>query len=84
LHQGYVDSIGFVSARIADDVEKILADSETPPVIVIFSDHGLEGDNRLQNFAAIYLPGNSGDLLRHDHSGKLFSRNFQSSFQRRL
>ncbi|MRR31530.1 hypothetical protein EG834_14665, partial [bacterium] len=62
LRQGYVDSIAYVSDRIATDVEKILADSKTPPVIVVFGDHGLAGENRLQNFTAIYLPGNSGDL----------------------
>ncbi len=62
LRQGYTDSVAFVNARIGDAVESILARSPTPPVIVIYGDHGLKGDNRLQNFAAIYLPGGSQNL----------------------
>jgi hypothetical protein len=62
LRQGYTDSVAFVSDQIAADVERILAESQTPPVIVIFGDHGLKADNRLQNFAAIYLPEGTDGL----------------------
>lgn len=62
LRQGYTDSVAFVSEQIGNVVEKILADSAVPPVIVVFGDHGLKGDNRLQNFAAIYLPEGSAEL----------------------
>lgn len=62
IRQGYVDSVAFVSSRITTVVKQILADSETPPIIVIFGDHGLEKENRLQNFTAIYLTGSNGDL----------------------
>lgn len=62
LRQGYTDSVAFISDQIAGVVEKILANSATPPVIVVFGDHGLKADNRLQNFAAIYLPEGSEDL----------------------
>lgn len=57
LRQGYTDSVAFVNREILAAVRRILAESATPPVIVIFGDHGLKADNRLQNFAAIYLPG---------------------------
>jgi len=57
LRQGYTDSVAFVNREVLAAVRKILAESATPPVIVIFGDHGLKADNRLQNFAAIYLPG---------------------------
>ncbi|MEN8173742.1 MAG: hypothetical protein ABFS03_12800, partial [Chloroflexota bacterium] len=64
--RGYLDSIQFINQQILTIVDQIIADSPTPPVIVIMGDHGLSDDNRIQNFAAIYLPNYEESLLYQD------------------
>jgi hypothetical protein len=68
LIRGYTDSVAFLNREIIKLVEGILAQSATPPVIVLMGDHGLRDDNRRQNFVAIYLPpGQAG-------SGEVYDR----------
>jgi hypothetical protein len=62
IYQGYTDSVGFLDNRLPAIFEQIITRSTTPPIIVLFGDHGLDHDNRLQNLTAIYLPGGPGDL----------------------
>jgi hypothetical protein len=62
IRQGYTDSVAFLNNRLPTIIEQILARSKTPPVILLFGDHGLDGNNRLQNLTAIYLPGGRGHL----------------------
>jgi len=62
---GYVDSVQFINDQMLTILERIIADSPTPPVIVVMGDHGLSDDNRTQNFAAIYLPDSGGSSLYH-------------------
>jgi hypothetical protein len=54
--QGYRDSIGFLNNQIVPVLRRILDESSTPPVIVVMSDHGLDGEHRFENFTALYLP----------------------------
>lgn len=56
---GYTGEITYLDTRMLDDVSKILANSSTPPIIIIQSD---TGSTRIAewvntNMAAIYFPG---------------------------
>jgi hypothetical protein len=62
---GYVDSVQFINDQMLSILERIIADSPTPPVIVVMGDHGLSDENRTQNFAAIYLPNSDESSLYH-------------------
>jgi hypothetical protein len=58
--RGYVDQVKFVDSRILEDMKLILANSKTPPVIIIQGDHGEPwGINfdRMTILNAYYLPG---------------------------
>ncbi|MDR3575011.1 MAG: hypothetical protein P4L50_14215 [Anaerolineaceae bacterium] len=58
--RGYVDQVKFVDSRILQDMKEILANSKTPPVIIIQGDHGEPwGINfdRMTILNAYYLPG---------------------------
>jgi len=57
---GYRDSVQFLNAQLLPIVERILAESRTPPVIILMGDHGLSGDGRFEIFTAIYLPNATG------------------------
>ena len=54
--EGYVDAVKFINRELSSVVKKILANSDTPPIIVIHGDHGRNGDNRLKILEAVYLP----------------------------
>ena len=49
-HQRYRQSceIDLINRRMVENVERLLAESETPPMIVIPGDHGFWDDNRFQ------------------------------------
>jgi hypothetical protein len=58
----------FINQRILPIVKNILAQSKTPPIIVIQGDHGAVLDNmqrRMSNLNVYYLPG-GGDQLLYD------------------
>jgi hypothetical protein len=69
----YVEQVLFMNRRILEVVDRIRADSEMPPIIVLQSDHGpnlREGLSeerqhqiRLANFSALLLPGAPEDLV---------------------
>jgi hypothetical protein len=69
----YIDQLVFMNNRITAAVDRILATSARPPIIVIHSDHGpnLAAGNsheqwisiRRANFAAYLLPGKPGALM---------------------
>lgn len=62
----YRDQVIYVSNRLKEIVPAILANSYTPPVILIQSDHGptIPGSpsSRMKNLAAYYMPGNPAAL----------------------
>ncbi|MDP2479351.1 MAG: hypothetical protein Q8W51_03545 [Candidatus Palauibacterales bacterium] len=65
-HEAYVEQVRFVNRRIGDALERILAESRDPPVILVVSDHGplAPGEEpatmawaRMANLVAVHLPG---------------------------
>lgn len=65
---GYRNQVLFINQRILPIVKNILAQSKTPPIIVIQGDHGAVLDNmqrRMSNLNVYYLPG-GGDQLLYD------------------
>jgi hypothetical protein len=60
--RGYVDSVKFINSRMLPILKTLIQESVTPPIIIMEGDHGLEGDNRVKNLSAYFLPGkdNSG------------------------
>jgi hypothetical protein len=60
---GYINQVQYVNSQVIPAIDKILADSKQPPIIIIEGDHGLLADVRLKNLYAIYLPGAGKDQL---------------------
>jgi len=61
--KGYTEQVAFISERIAEAAKEIIANSPTPPVIIIQGDHGpwLQPRNRsFQILNAYYLPDERG------------------------
>jgi len=62
----YRDQAIYISARMAEIVPKIIANSATPPIIVIQGDHGptvaSRPRSRMSNLNAYFLPGASKSL----------------------
>lgn len=54
--QGYANQVEYVDREMVKIVKTILAQSKTPPIIVIHGDHGLLGENRYEILNAYYLP----------------------------
>jgi len=63
---GYRNAVTFISKQILQVVDRILADSKTPPIIVIQGDHGapyyLAHIQRMTILNAYYLPGAENKL----------------------
>jgi hypothetical protein len=59
--KGYPDAVTYIDQAILQAVDRIMADSKTPPVIVIQGDHGAfrysEHAQRMSILNAYYLPG---------------------------
>jgi hypothetical protein len=63
--QGYVDQLIFIDKQIENLMATIIANSSTPPIIIIQGDHGPAGAGpyeRVSNLNAYYLPGHAGTL----------------------
>jgi hypothetical protein len=62
----YRDQALYISSRMAEIVPKIIANSATPPIIVIQGDHGptvaSRPRSRMSNLNAYFLPGVSNSL----------------------
>jgi len=61
---GYVGQIRFLNGRILQVVDRLIADSAQPPVIILQGDHGPpvggpSAADRMSIFNAYYLPGDS-------------------------
>jgi hypothetical protein len=74
----YLGQLEFVSRKVEETIDRLIADSARPPVILLLSDHGpnlrrgIQGDAynrlRLANLSAVRLPGAPPDLLPEDVS----------------
>ena len=74
--KAYVDQLVFVSRKAEEAIDRLIADSHRPPVILLLSDHGpnlrrgISGADyirlRLANLSAVRLPGAPADLLPED------------------
>ena len=91
---GYTGQVDYLNGRTIDLVDKILASSTRPPVILVMSDHGSASgfdfgdstgsdvDERSANFFAALTPGRS-DVFEDDGTlVNVFGRLFQSYFDR--
>ena len=56
-NSAYKDQIIYLNTQLLEIVENILADSETPPIIIIQGDHSHYSEGRSYIFNAYYLPG---------------------------
>lgn len=61
--EGYTNEIQFVNNRMVDILQTLITKSNTPPIIVLMGDHGLENENRELNLNAYYLPDNGEQSL---------------------
>jgi Sulfatase len=73
--RGYAGQVQFVDQKLEQVIDRILAESEKPPIIIIQGDHGPGGHldwgsptqsclaERTSILNAYYLPGNGADLL---------------------
>jgi hypothetical protein len=68
--KGYRDQVLFVNGQLEEVINTILADSKTPPVIVLMGDHGPDSNSgrvnyvqeRMTNLLAYHLPTGSEGL----------------------
>jgi hypothetical protein len=63
LRQGYTNEVAFIDQAMVDSFRTILAESETPPIVVLMGDHGLRSDNRYKILNAYYLPEDGSEKL---------------------
>jgi hypothetical protein len=93
----YVDQLAFVSRKVEQVIDRIMAESLRPPVILLISDHGpnLRGGLtpmervrvRFANLSAVRLPGDAAALLPENISNvnlfrMLFDRVFGADMPR--
>ena len=63
---GYRDQVTYLNSRLLELLPRMIADSATPPVIILQGDHGSIGSKpgtRTSILNAIHLPGDSGPVL---------------------
>jgi hypothetical protein len=63
--RGYLGQLTYLNTKVLDAVDTILAESETPPIIILQGDHGAwmqPKDRRMWIFNAYYLPGHEDEL----------------------
>jgi hypothetical protein len=61
--EGYTNEIQFVNSRMIEILNNLVTKSNTPPIIILMGDHGLENENRELNLSAYYLPENGVQSL---------------------
>ena len=61
----FLDSFIYLDKRVPEILQKIINNSNVPPVIILQGDHGMNlfRDAQLDNFIAYYLPGAAKDLV---------------------
>jgi hypothetical protein len=62
---GYINQVAFLNTKLLEMIDTILAESETPPIIVLQGDHGPWSQPNPQHFFilnAYHLPGHNAEL----------------------
>ena len=62
----YADQVTYLNTRVLEVVKRLLADSATPPIVIIQGDHGWadrNAEDKLSILNAYYLPGEGADHL---------------------
>lgn len=81
--KGYQNQLTFINRKMLEAIDAILANSATPPVIVIQGDHGpwlQTKEKRMQILNAYYLPGNNDKLYSNVSPVNTFRLIFDSYF----
>jgi len=63
FQKAYVNGIKYINPRMLEIVDRILEESDTPPIIIIQGDHGFWSGINLPILNAYYLPGDASNLL---------------------
>jgi hypothetical protein len=61
--QGYQNQLTFLNKKMEAAIDTILADSSTPPIIIIQGDHGFDTVDRMANMMAYYFPKDGNKAL---------------------
>lgn len=79
-YDGYRNQIAFINQRILAVLQTIISQSDTPPIILLQSDHGIS-PYRNANLGAYYLPGGgASSLYSHFTSVNTFRVVFNTYF----
>ncbi|MBL8101848.1 MAG: hypothetical protein JNM02_04910 [Anaerolineales bacterium] len=81
--RGYTGQLTYLNTKVLDAVDTILAESDTPPIIVIQGDHGAwmqPKDRRMWILNAYYLPGYEDRLYPNISPVNTFRLIFNSYF----
>jgi hypothetical protein len=81
--KGYLNQLQFLNRNMLQAIDTIVADSKTPPIIIIMGDHGpwLQPRNKsFLNLEAIYFPGNKDKLYSTISPVNIFRLMFNTYF----
>ncbi len=74
---GFIEQLLYTNTLVLEAVDEILANSETPPVIVIQGDHGFGDPDRRAILSAYHVPDSCGDT---SYSGLTSANSFRVIF----
>ena len=60
---GYPNGVKYLNKRLVEIARNIIAQSETPPIIIIQGDHGWDPRYRMEILNAYFLPDGGGELI---------------------
>lgn len=66
FQQAYINGVEYLNPRMLEVVDRILKESDAPPIIIIQGDHGFWSGINLPILNAYYLPGDGQKLLYPD------------------
>lgn len=83
--RGYVGEVEFINRQMLEIIDRILATSKNPPIIILQGDHGVREENRCVILNAYYFPNQDYDDLYATISPVntyrvLFNRYFGTNF----
>ncbi|MFN8435171.1 MAG: hypothetical protein U0V18_14195 [Anaerolineales bacterium] len=81
--KGYLNQLPYLNTHMLEAIDTIMANSKTPPIIIIQGDHGpwlQPKDKRMWNFTAVYMPGHEDTLYPTITPVNLFRLVFNNYF----